>query len=179
LCVVIVLGIIVALALFVVSGLWYREANARFSRDVLGYDLGTGPTEIRDFVRRAPGATSQVLRAWRTTSPDPAIERDRQLMTRRFRVVVSLVPICGLLPLVFGLLGQVGPLLIRQSLVGLFIFALAVALLLHRSAAIARVVVAYGNGRELDRQSLVISSLGVAAVTATLLVVLLLAVNLG
>jgi hypothetical protein len=163
-------GILVGLALFVATGLWYRQPNSRFGAQILGRDIESRRSAA-DFFRDAAEDTVRVLHAWRAPNIDPYLERDRQLMSRRYRILVGLVLVFVLFPLLFELIGLVSPVLIRAGVGGVALLALALAMLLHGSIGIARPVIAYGNGERLDRRTVTMSALRVAAIAAVLIAV--------
>jgi hypothetical protein len=168
------IGILVAVGLFVVAGLWYRQPNSRFSSRILGRDVDERQDPVQ-FLRAAAQETARVLRAWRTASLDPNLERHRQLMSRRYRILASLVLTFGLFPLLFELIGLAIPVLVRGGPVGIVLLTLALAILVYGSVGIARPVVAYGNGQPLDRNAIITSALGVTAIAAVLVAVVALA----
>jgi hypothetical protein len=168
------IGLVVGLALFIATGFWYRQPNSRFSSRILGRDVDE-PQGTVQFLRGAAQETVRVLRASRTPSLDAVVERDRQLMSRRYRILAGLVLTFVCFPLLFELLGLVIPVLLRGGAAGVLFIAFALALLLYSAFGIAKPVIAYGNGEPLELRFVVTSALRIAAVAAVLVAILALA----
>jgi hypothetical protein len=167
------IGMLVGLAVLSAAAIWYRAPNARFSSRVLDGDLRGQLNDSTRFLRNASGDVDRVLDAARTTSSDPVAERDRVLMVRRYRIGVALVAVFAAFPFGFELIGLDAPFFLREGMVGIGLLVVAVGLLVHRVVGIARPVIAYGEGRPLDRHAIVVSSLGAVAIGVVLLVILI------
>ena len=169
------LGLVVSLVVFGAAVFWFRQPNGRFSTRILGHDLGAPSSAPGQFLRSAPTDTARLLRALRTPNEDPDAEHDRQLTWRRFRIMAALVLVFGAVPLLFDLVGRVAPVLVRGGAVGVALLVLAVALLVYRAFAIAKPVVSYGNGADLDRRAVIVGAIGLGAIATVLAVTLALA----
>ena len=169
------LGLVLSLVVFGAAVFWCRQPNGRFSTRILGHDLGAPSSAPGQFVRAAPPETASLLRALRTPNEDPDTEHDRQLTWRRFRIMAAFVLVFAAVPLLFELVGRVTAAFLRGGVVGVALLVLAVALLVYRALAIAKPVVSYGNGGDLDRHALIVATIGLGAIATVLTVTLALA----
>jgi hypothetical protein len=167
------LGMLVGFFLFGAAFLWYRQPNSRFSSRILGFDLGSTDPDAPYLPSGGPRDLSRLLRAWRRPSEDQGAERDRRLMTNRFRILVGLLPVFAVLPILFDLIGRIIPIFLGGGLVGLGLLVVALSILIYRAMIVGQVVVAYGEGHRLDRRRLALSLLGFATGIGVLLAILI------
>lgn len=147
------LGAAVAFGEFVLALLWYREANARFSEKIVGYDGTRPPATLTELVTRRPRDAAKVRRAWTQPSTDPETEHWRLLMHRRMRLMHSGAVLLVSLPPLLGLMELDARILSRGSLALLWLVGIA-ALLLYWFSKLARVLIRYGRGEQLDARTL-------------------------
>jgi hypothetical protein len=165
------LGAAIAFGEFVLALLWYREANARFSEKIVGYD-GTRSAPIRELLTNRRRDAAKILRAWDQPSPDQETERWRLLMQRRFRLMMLGPALFVVLPPLLGLIELDARILSRGSLGLLWLVGIA-ALLLYWFSQLALVLIRYGRAEQLDVRRLWTAVGGIVVVGIVLLGVLL------
>lgn len=165
------LGGLIGLVLYALAGLWYLDANSRFSKRILGYGLDGLPSGA-DFARTALPNTMKMLRASRTPLADPTAERERLLMVRRYRICIGLIFAFPALALIFELVGLVYPYFLRGGLIGLLILGTCLSIMAYRSVKVARLAYHYGSGASIRKRDLLISITGIFMIFAILLAML-------
>ena len=157
------LGALIAFGEALLALLWYRQANAQFSLRILGYDGTRPPATLTDLVRQRPSDAAKVLRAWTQPSTDPETEHWRLLMHRRIRLLLVGAVLLVFLPPLLGLLELDAKILSRGPL-GLLWSAGIAALLLYWFFKVARWLIRYGRGEQLDARSLWTAVTGIVVV---------------
>ena len=146
------LGAVIAFGEFFLALLWYREANARFSEKIVGYD-GTRPAPLGELLTKRRRDAAKILRAWDQPSPDQETEHWRLLMRRRSRLMMLGPVLFVVLPSLLGLIELDARILSRGSLGLLWLVGIA-ALLLYWFSKLARVLIRYGRAEQLDVRTL-------------------------
>jgi hypothetical protein len=165
------LGAAIAFGEFVLALLWYREANARFSEKIVGYD-GTRPIAAISEVGQRLRDAATIGSAWTQPSADPETEHWRLLMHRRMRLMLVGAGLLVFLPPLLGLIELDARILTRGPLGLLWLVGIA-ALLLYWFSKLARWLIRYGRGEQLDVRILWTAVAGIVVVGIVLLGVLL------
>jgi hypothetical protein len=161
------LGAAVAFGEFLLALLWYRDANARFSEKVVGYD-GTRPAPLGELLTNRRRDTAKILRAWDQPSPDQETEHWRLLMQRRFRLMMVGPVLFVVLPPLLGLMELDARILSRGSLGLLWLVGIS-ALVMYWFSKLGRVLIRYGRAEQLDVRTLWTAVAGIVVVGIALL----------
>lgn len=146
-------GVLSAIALYVLAGLWYLAVDRPWFERALGRRfpslLEPDVTKGIRFTLDAPRLTVAGLRALRTPSADPETERLRVLTIRRIRIVICLMPTIVIFPALAVLTHAALAMGMNIGVIGLAVVVGQCALFVRCAGVAAHESYRYGNGASL------------------------------